>query len=300
MAQIRIYLDGTFEATAGKYSFATDKERRDRIKVLQGDLKIMDKVEKLRVDREHNKKTIAGLKGPQKEKARAKDKEFLGKIKDLKAKLTSPRHNSSKLIGQIIRQTMDTVVGGKTIGQIAKEAGIKPGSKSTPKEQLAARQRKAVHGVKKAVEKEPSGSNAGVLKAAGVKLSALNAADKANVKKLAAMKDHQEMAEAVTLGEISPRGMGASGTVRNAGKLIAAHLKPEERATVDKISAQHEAALAKIRNNTGSPTRELRLNEKTQKKLNMSGIFDAHFYKPWTAINLINGITSVPGGAAKK
>jgi len=133
MARIRIYLDGTFEATAGKYSFATDKERRDRVKVLQGDLKIMDKVEKLRVDRERNKKTIATLKGPQKEKARAKDKEFLGKIKELKAKLTSPRHSSSKIIGGMIRQTLDTVVGGKTIGQIAKEAGIKPGSKKPGK-----------------------------------------------------------------------------------------------------------------------------------------------------------------------
>lgn len=126
MALIRIHLDGTFESLSAGYSFSTDKEKRDRIKLLQSDLKIMDKVEKLRVDREHNKKTIAGLKGPQKEKACAKDKDLLAKIKELKAKLSSPRHSSSKIIGGMIRQTMDTVVGGKTIAKLAKEASVKP------------------------------------------------------------------------------------------------------------------------------------------------------------------------------
>lgn len=291
--QIRIHLDGSFEAVAA-YKFATDKEKRDRIKVLQGDLKIMDKVEALRGVRETNKKVVAGSKaGPQKDKARAKDKEILDKIKELKGKLSSPRHSNSKLIGQMIRQTMDTVVGGKTIAQIAKE------SKSTPKEKTAARQRKAVNAPKAPAAKEP-GNNAGVLKAAGVKLSALNAADARNVKKLLGMKDHQEMAAAVAEGHATPAGMGASGTVRNAGKLIAGHLSPAERSKVDKISAQHEAALNKIRSTEGSHTREMRLNVKTAAKLNASGVFKAQFDKPHAAINLINGITSVHGGAAKK
>lgn len=235
MAQIRIYLDGTFEATAGKYSFATDKERRDRIKVLQGDLKIMDKVEKLRVEREHNKKAIAGLKGPQKEKARAKDKEFLGKIKDLKAKLTSPRHNSSKLIGQMIRQTMDTVVGGKTIGQIAKEAGIKPGSKSSPKEQLAARQRKAVHAPKKptyapsTVTKNRKAVESKQFDTLG--LDNLSAKEKTTAKKYLKMNTHDILR--ATEG-------GKPAESRLAGRIIAGQLGPEDRDAVRAAFSKHQ------------------------------------------------------------
>lgn len=224
MAQIRIHLDGTFEATAGKYSFATDKERRDRIKVLQGDLKIMDKVEKLRVDRERNKKTIAALKGPQKEKARAKDKEFLGKIKDLKAKLTSPRHSSSKIIGGMIRQTMDTVVGGKTIGQIAKEAGIKPGSKA-PAKKPAKRPTYAPSTITK-TRKAVEGKQFDTLG-----LDGLSAKEKATAKKYLKMNTHDILR--ATEG-------GKPADSRLAGRVIAGQLGPEDRDAVRAAFSKHQ------------------------------------------------------------
>jgi hypothetical protein len=296
MAQIRIHLDGTFESLSAKS--LSPAEKRAEIKRLQADLKTISQVEKLRVAREAAKTA----------KNTAKDKELLVKIKALKAQLSSNRNSSSEKVKGYIKAVMDQPTGtGKTIAKLDKES--KPGKAP------------AASPVKKApaAKKEATTDNRSTLKAAGIKLSALNAADKANVKKLAAMKDHQEMANAVRLGEIdrgkptaatklldkmsaklSPRGMGASGTVRNAGKLIATHLKPEDRAKIDKISKEHETVLNKIRNTPGSHLREQDLNARTQKKLNASRVFQAHFDHPWTVINLINGITSVKSDAAKK
>lgn len=291
MAMIRIHLDGTFESLSAKS--LSPSEKRAEIKRLQADLKTISQVEKLRVAREAAKTA----------KNTAKDKELLVKIKALKAQLSSNRNSSSEKVKGYIKAVMDQPTGtGKTVAQIDK-ADKTPARKPSTSP----------------VKKEATTDNRSTLKAAGIKLSALNAADKANVKKLAAMKDHQEMANAVRLGEIdrgkptaatklldkmsaklSPRGMGASGTVRNAGKLIATHLKPEDRAKIDKISKEHETVLNKIRNTPGSHLREQDLNARTQKKLNASRVFQAHFDHPWTVINLINGITSVKNDAAKK
>lgn len=115
MAQIRIYLDGTFE------SVAAAKDPKAELAALKADLKTITKVEGLRVKREAAKK--AGNK--------EKDKDLLSQIKGLKKTLSSPRNSTAKIVQD----------------KIAK-LGAAP-AKPDLKAKLASRQTKAVRAPKK-------------------------------------------------------------------------------------------------------------------------------------------------------
>jgi hypothetical protein len=92
MALIRIYQDGTFESLS-----AVDVKAQ--LADLRADLKIIIQVEKLRAARTDAKR-MANT---------AKDKELLGKIKALKAKLTSNRNSSQDVINAKIGKLKDVV-----------------------------------------------------------------------------------------------------------------------------------------------------------------------------------------------
>lgn len=131
--QIRIYQDGTFESlsAAVKTEFAT----------LKADLKTITKVEGLRVKREAAKKAGNALK----------DKAFLAEIKKLKATLSSNRNSSVAIVREKIAKLSKAATAPKlTKGNKTGDPRRNPTRlKSAPKEQLAARQRKAVHAPKK-------------------------------------------------------------------------------------------------------------------------------------------------------
>ena len=92
MALIRIYQDGTFESLS-----AVDVKAQ--LADLKADLKVITQVEKLRAARTDAKRTANT----------AKDKELLGKIKALKAKLTSNRNSSQAVINAKIGKLKDVV-----------------------------------------------------------------------------------------------------------------------------------------------------------------------------------------------
>lgn len=288
--QIRIYVDGTFESLAAAKP-KTAKEHSDRIKTLKKDVSVANKIEKKQavLKKFHDAYLLAkqSTKTPQRAAKvaglSAKVKGLRVEIKALKSELSTPRNatlaRATEQLGNAQRAKVDHIKQFQPRNKVGSMHG--------------AHQRAVRAETKPAKKPSVQGDNtAARLKAAGIKQASMPAAAKRNIKTLVGMKDHQEMAKAIAEGQATPNGMQNSSTVRNAGRLMAAHLSKAELAKVHKISSQHEAALNKIRNTEGSPTREQRLNARTQAKLNDSGIFKAKFDRPYTALGLINGITA--------
>lgn len=132
--QIRIYQDGTFESLSAV-------DTKAELAALKADMKIITKVEGLRVKREAAKK--AGNK--------EKDKAFLAEIKKLKATLSSNRNSSVAVVREKIAKLSKAAIapkltrGNKTgdprRNPVRKKAlrgpgGIKPPKPSRPKEEL--------------------------------------------------------------------------------------------------------------------------------------------------------------------
>ena len=94
--QIRIYLDGTFESLS-------TADTKAELATLKADLKIITKVEGLRVKREAAKK--AGNT--------EKDKAFLAEIKKLKATLSSNRNSSIEIVREKIAKLSKAAIAPK-------------------------------------------------------------------------------------------------------------------------------------------------------------------------------------------
>ena len=282
MAKIRIFSDDSFEAIAAAKPKDL-KGHQERIKVLKSDVSIANKIagKQRLLKKQHDAWLLARQATAHPKKAQkvadlgAKVKALRAAIKELKAGLSSSRHAN-----------LDKAMTALTKAQQAK---ADHSSKHLPRNQKTPRAGDNAKVKRSEVKHSSGGSDT---KAAGIKLAGLPAGAKRNVKALAGMKDHQEMAAAIAEGKVSPNGMGNSSTVRAAGRLMAQHLSKAELSKIHKISAQHEAALNKIRGTHGSPARESRLIAKTREKLNNTGVFQTQFEEGHKAISLINGITA--------
>jgi hypothetical protein len=111
--KIRIALDGTFTSLSAKAKTITAAEKRAKIKELQADLKIIKKVDALRVARA----------AAQKAKDSAKSKDALTKIRALKKTLSSTRNSSTEVVQNFIKAVMDMPTGeAKTVVKLDKES----------------------------------------------------------------------------------------------------------------------------------------------------------------------------------
>ena len=205
---IRIALDGTFTSLSAKAKTISPAEKRAKIKELQADLKIIKKVDALRVVRA----------AAQKAKDSVKSKDALDKIRALKKTLSSTRNSSTEVVQNFIKAVMDMPTGeAKTVVKLDKESKTpaNPARRPTYAPSTVTKTRKAVES--KQVDT--------------LGLGDLSTKEKATAKKYLKMNTHDILraTEGAKLAES-----------RLAGRVIAGKLGPEDRDEIRAALSKHQ------------------------------------------------------------